>query len=90
MNAKVGRGSDQFMLRLPDGMRDRIKTAAEKSGRSMNAEIIHALEIIYPETADTKYEQGYFDLKSLISTADKKILAESIIAVIEGHFRKNK
>lgn len=35
---------DQFMLRLPDGMRDKIRTAAESSGRSMNAEIVHRLE----------------------------------------------
>ena len=35
---------DKFQLRFPDGMRDRIKQAAEDSGRSMNAEIIHRLE----------------------------------------------
>jgi hypothetical protein len=39
----VGRGSDQFMLRLPDGMRDFIAEIAERNGRSMNAEIITAL-----------------------------------------------
>src|SRR5665647_1575285 len=39
----VGRGSDQFMLRLPDGMRDFIAKMAERSGRSMNAEIVNAL-----------------------------------------------
>lgn len=36
--------SDKFMLRLPDGMRDRIKTSAEANNRSMNAEIVHALD----------------------------------------------
>lgn len=35
---------DQYMLRLPDGMRDQIKDAAEANGRSMNAEIITRLE----------------------------------------------
>ena len=39
----VGRGSDQFMLRLPDGMRDFIAEIAERNGRSMNAEIVTAL-----------------------------------------------
>lgn len=38
------RGADQFNLRLPDGMRDQIKAAADQSGRSMNAEIISRLE----------------------------------------------
>jgi preprotein translocase subunit SecA len=40
---RVGRGSDGFMLRLPDGMRDFIAEMAEKNGRSMNAEIVNAL-----------------------------------------------
>ncbi|MCB1466170.1 MAG: Arc family DNA-binding protein [Rhizobiaceae bacterium] len=44
MNKKPGRGSDQFPLRFPDGMRDRIKASAEVSGRSMNAEIVAKLE----------------------------------------------
>lgn len=35
---------DQFVLRLPDGMRDRIKAAAEANNRSMNAEIVARLE----------------------------------------------
>ena len=36
------------MLRFPDGMRDEIKRAAERSGRSMNAEIITRLETTFP------------------------------------------
>lgn len=35
---------DKFMLRLPEGMRDRIKAAADRNNRSMNAEIVLALE----------------------------------------------
>ncbi|QGA56891.1 Arc family DNA-binding protein [Brucella sp. 2280] len=42
--AKAGRGSDQFMVRLPDGMRDQIAGIAEKNGRSMNAEVVARLE----------------------------------------------
>lgn len=38
------RGSDQFNLRFPDGMRERIRAAAEENGRSMNAEIIYRLQ----------------------------------------------
>ncbi|MGL4966162.1 MAG: Arc family DNA-binding protein [Inquilinus sp.] len=35
---------DKFVLRMPDGMRDRIADAAKKNNRTMNAEIIHRLE----------------------------------------------
>ncbi len=35
---------DQYMVRFPNGMRDKIKEAAEANGRSMNAEIITRLQ----------------------------------------------
>lgn len=37
------RTADQFLVRLPDGMRDRIKAAADAAGRSMNAEVLATL-----------------------------------------------
>jgi beta-phosphoglucomutase-like phosphatase (HAD superfamily) len=39
---------DKFMLRMPDGMRERIKAAADANGRSMNSEIVATLEAKYP------------------------------------------
>lgn len=39
----ASRGSDQFPVRLPDGMRAKIKTLAANNGRSMNSEIVYAL-----------------------------------------------
>lgn len=38
------RTADQFVLRLPDGMRDRIAELAKENSRSMNAEIVQRLE----------------------------------------------
>ena len=35
---------DKFTVRFPDGMRDKIAEIAKKNNRSMNAEIILALE----------------------------------------------
>ena len=45
---------DKFMLRLPDGMRERIAQAAEKEGRSMNAEIVRRLETTFPAPQEKK------------------------------------
>lgn len=42
--SNTGRDSDKFMLRFPEGMRDRISEAAKANGRTMNAEIVHRLE----------------------------------------------
>jgi hypothetical protein len=35
---------EQIILRLPDGMRARIKAAARNNCRSMNAEIVYQLQ----------------------------------------------
>ena len=34
----------KFMVRLPEGMRDRIAEAAKANGRSMNSEVVARLE----------------------------------------------
>lgn len=49
MEKRPGRGADQFILRLPEGMRDLIKEHAEKNARSMNAEIVIRLETAYSD-----------------------------------------
>lgn len=41
--------AERFQIRMPAGLRDRIRKAAERSGRSMNTEIVAALETFYPE-----------------------------------------
>jgi hypothetical protein len=40
----VTRASDKFMLRLPDGMRERIAQEARANNRSMNAEMVARLQ----------------------------------------------
>jgi plasmid stability protein len=44
----TNRESDKFMLRLPEGVRDRIKVVADANSRSMNAEIVATLVEKYP------------------------------------------
>jgi len=41
--------TDQFQLRLPPGLRDRIKAVAERRGTSINTEIVRVLEQRFPE-----------------------------------------
>lgn len=42
-------GDDKFIVRLPDGMRDRIKSLAKVNGRSANTEMVLALLEAFPE-----------------------------------------
>lgn len=44
MAKKVQQLQDKYVVRLPDGMRDRLKTAAAANGRTLNAEIIGRLD----------------------------------------------
>lgn len=48
---RPGQGAESFNVRLPAGMRDRIKIAADLNARSMNAEIVATLEERYPATS---------------------------------------
>ena len=53
MNAEksTGRDSDKIMLRVPDGMRDRIAACAKVNNRTMNAEIVARLQSSFDEQA---------------------------------------
>ncbi|NEH85293.1 Arc family DNA-binding protein [Rhizobium leguminosarum bv. trifolii] len=81
---KPGRGSDQFPLRLPDGMRDRIKDAADKNGRSMNAEIVAALEEAYPERSTFHEELSFMDEIEAIQERLERIKAARIAEVSQN------
>lgn len=60
------RGSEQFNLRLPDGMRDRLREAAEANGRSMNAEIIARLGLSFENEENMKRLSARIEKDELI------------------------
>lgn len=45
---------DKFILRMPDGLRGRLKRSADCNRRSMNAEAIYLLERAIPEDLETQ------------------------------------
>ena len=51
MTEKPVRDHDKFMLRMPDGLRERIAGSARVNGRSMNSEIVATLLDQYPDTS---------------------------------------
>lgn len=65
---------DQYMLRLPDGMRDQIKAAAEANNRSMNAEIVARLTDSFDQARFTITESDArrFAFAFLQNLADKE------------------
>ena len=55
MAEKTPQIQDKFVLRMPDGLRERIKAKADENNRSMNAEILHGLERVYPAPTDVMH-----------------------------------
>src|SRR5579883_1138335 len=49
MGKKPPQPLDKYIVRLPDGMRDRIAASAKENKRSMNAEIVARLEYSFLE-----------------------------------------
>jgi hypothetical protein len=64
--AATSRESDKFILRLPDGMRERLAEVAESQGRTMNAVVIGAL---------AEYLTGAKSVESQLAGIEKAILA---------------
>ncbi|SFN29817.1 Arc-like DNA binding domain-containing protein [Izhakiella capsodis] len=66
---------DRFNVRLPNGMRDAVAEKAKKSGRSMNSEIIAALEFWLSSDMHDSLQQKETDRVIRIAT---KAFAEEI------------
>lgn len=69
--AYPSRTADQFVIRLPDGMRDRLKEAAHANGRSMNSEIVSRLQ----STLDS-------DVSVKVDMSDDPTLADEVAALV--------
>ena len=71
--SRPGRGSDQFPLRLPPGLRDRIKEHADRQGRSMNAEVVSRLE----ESFNTEGQPESGAMQKLLGAYAKSLSREN-------------
>jgi len=81
--------AERFQLRLPAGLRDRIKTYAEKHGRSMNTEIVRVLEREFPEpwplvTQITQLVTLSTALKEAIEDQALNNLGDTLLQTVKG------
>ncbi|MFI8556385.1 Arc family DNA-binding protein [Pseudomonas putida] len=97
MKATNSRTADKFVVRLPDGMRERVAEVARANHRSMNSEIIDRLEQsllnnrfepVQIETVDTEelkseLNRAYRIIDRLLqnSTATQEDVAEVLVLV---------
>lgn len=69
--------ADKYVLRMPDGMRDKITALAKANGRSMNAEIVLILQQAID--ARTPFVGGGIDIEALAEALAER-LAEKLKA----------
>lgn len=88
MISTTGRDSDKFMLRLPEGMRERLKDLAKENNRSLNAQIVHMLQFAIEETeiAAGAYGSGEPSKKAFLRNEVRK--AKSILEHILSDYEK--
>jgi plasmid stability protein len=74
----VTRESDRFIVRLPDGMRDRLSASARESGRSMNAEVVARLQASYEPALSSL---NWVELFKILQAEAQKLGAEISINI---------
>lgn len=73
MSENTPQPQDKFIVRLPDGMRDRIKAKAAENNRSMNAEIVYALD----EYLKKRFALASYDWEEAPLPADDVLMAHA-------------
>jgi len=68
------RTADKFVVRLPDGLRERINEAAENNHRSMNGEIVARI------SGSLDLERKYEEMRQLNSFLSQKIAILEAVA----------
>lgn len=67
IESKNSRTADKFVVRLPDGLRERINEAAEGNHRSMNGEIVARID------GSLEFERKYEEMRQLNNFLNQKI-----------------
>ncbi len=84
---------DKFVLRLPDGVRDKIKDVAKANNRSMNAEIVHAIMLHIAENDDSiehavsndgKTREPSPELRALVDQSIEKLKSDLLRKLADG------
>lgn len=78
---RAGQGAVQIALRLPANLRDRLREAAERSGRSMNSEIVSQLEQFFELDDFFNGNHSLSSYKQMVEGRGRTSLVEHIIRI---------
>ncbi|MBM7328708.1 Arc family DNA-binding protein [Agrobacterium sp. S2] len=77
----ASRSLDKIIVRLPDGMRDRLKEAADQNNRSVNAEVVARLEHSF---SGIEEELSQAVLKTTVNAKAQKDALHEVIGMLSG------
>lgn len=80
MVERTPQNQDKYVVRFPDGLRDRIRDAAAANNRSMNAEIVATLERAYPPPRAPITVRDFIHVLEQVGRAEQ---AQSIQAAVD-------
>ncbi|MBB3521089.1 Arc family DNA-binding protein [Rhizobium sp. BK456] len=72
---------DKIIIRVPNGLRDRIKRVADFNNRSVNAELVVLLERTYPP--ETKIDEYLQDIAGIVGKLPAENRADAWRAVFD-------
>lgn len=79
-------------LRMPPGIHEKLSNAADESGRSMNAEIVHRLESSFNETEDSPilFSRRYVpeELEDELSEEEAETIIQSMVRAVRKMTKK--
>lgn len=73
--------AERFQVRMPLGMRDRIKAAAEANNRSMNAELLATLTRGYPPPRSR--DEVIWEIIATVARYDDNLIEEAVRGLSE-------
>jgi hypothetical protein len=77
--------ADRFIVRLPDGMRDKIAEAAKRNNRSMNSEIVARLQQTLEPAAASEFARRFDRLSLQVDALHKWMQRQPEDGGIEMH-----
>lgn len=71
---------DKVVIRLPDGLKERIRRVAEENGRSVNSELVTLLDRTYPAvSAIDEYIEAIASIIEKQPATDRDVVWDSLI-----------
>lgn len=70
-SSKAAKDRDRLIVRVPDGMKERVERRAQANGRSVNSEIVEMLEYALGRTPQTQLDKLTHEYRVLLLEMDE-------------------